>query len=464
MPDKRRRKSPPKSQPPGAEPVVNQIEADGASIAAVPAVDSPETPVVPAAQPVKAPSSVRLLRRTQSEVAPTDNQKPDDSHTWSLTSLDSGSESDLPEASSLLRTPVMPKRTAQSRPKPKGGNKKRKRQRVQQLVKSASEIPHTTADGDPDSSSECTSLRVPGELIMAYYLRKYYPARIVSQPKHDRYAIEFFDGKKVTMVRKWFYTQYEPQFSTCAMGEMQLIGDEPAKSLTKEGDIYIDPERDFERECKLYPRLVADMEKVRHHLDALHSCSSDGVAEMAATEDRMAVFFGDDSNAKRQLSYRVYPAFLNRGEFDFAGRILGRWFAAPPSATRRKTIGHGCAPTNGDLGSGESKQHIGADDEAPGNCSVDGVVMHGSELSHPTEPIRSSATPESAALDDMTELGASALAINFIHDVLLPHAIKRMIVERDGCSLSDAEERMRTVNEEINWVDQILAARKTNTG
>ncbi|KAJ2422424.1 hypothetical protein GGF41_003509 [Coemansia sp. RSA 2531] len=249
---------------------------------------------------------------------------------------------------------------------------------------------------------------------MAYYLRKYYPARIVSQPKHDRYAIEFFDGKKVTMVRKWFYTQYEPQFSTCAMGEMQLIGDEPAKSLTKEGDIYIDPERDFERECKLYPRLVADMEKVRHHLDALHSCSSDGVAEMAATEDRMAVFFGDDSNAKRQF--------------------------------------------------GESKQHIGADDEAPGNCSVDGVVMHGSELSHPTEPIRSSATPESAALDDMTELGASALAINFIHDVLLPHAIKRMIVERDGCSLSDAEERMRTVNEEINWVDQILAARKTNTG
>ncbi|KAJ2866826.1 hypothetical protein GGH94_001302 [Coemansia aciculifera] len=460
MPDKRRRKNPPNPQLPGAEPVVNQIETGNVTNAAVPAVDSQEAPVVPAARPVRAPS--RLLRRTQSEAAPTGDKKPDDSRTWSLTSLDSGSESDLPEASSLLRTPVLPKRTAQSRSKSKGGNKKRKRQRVQQLVKSASEIPRTTADGDPDSSSECTSLRVPGELIMAYYLRKYYPARIESQPKHDRYAIEFFDGKRATMIRKRFYTQYEPQFSTCAMGEMRLIGDEPAKSFTKESDVDIDPERDFERECKLYPRLVAEMEKIRHHLAVLHSCSADEVAEIAATEDRMAVFFGDDSTAKRQLSYRVYPAFLNRGEFDFAGRILWRWFAAPPSATRRKTIDHNCMPTSGNLDSGEPKQHIVADGEARGNCSIDGTDLHGAESSHPSEPIRSSATPESAALDDMTELGASTLAINFIHDVLLPHAIKRMIVEREGCSLDDAEERMQRVNEEINWVDQILAARKTN--
>ncbi|KAJ2755630.1 hypothetical protein GGI19_001479 [Coemansia pectinata] len=356
--------------------------------------------------------SYPLHDQTQSEAAPTGDKKPDDSRTWSLTSLDSGSESDLPEASSLLRTPVLPKRTAQSRSKSKGGNKKRKRQRMQQLVKSASEIPRTTADGDPDSSSECTSLRVPGELIMAYYLRKYYPARIVSQPKHDRYAIEFFDGKRATMIRKRFYTQYEPQFSTCAMGEMRLIGDEPAKSFTKESDVDIDPERDFERECKLYPRLVAEMEKIRHHLAVLHSCSADEVAEIAATEDRMAVFFGDDSTAKRQF--------------------------------------------------GEPKQHIVADGEARGNCSIDGTDLHGAESSHPSEPIRSSATPESAALDDMTELGASTLAINFIHDVLLPHAIKRMIVEREGCSLDDAEARMQKVNEEINWVDQILAARKTN--
>ncbi|KAJ2822153.1 hypothetical protein GGI24_004024 [Coemansia furcata] len=242
---------------------------------------------------------------------------------------------------------------------------------------------------------------------MAYYLRKYYPARIVSQPRHDRYAIEFFDGARATLIRRRFYTQYEPQFSTCAMGEIRLIGDEPTKSFTK-GDADVDPERDFERECKLYPRLVAEMDKVRPHLNALHSCSADRVAEMAATEDRMAVFFGDDGNAKRH-----------------------------------------------DLDGGETKQQVGADDKASKGCNIDGTDQLGLKSPHPSEQL------SSAALDDMTDLGASALAINFIHDVLLPHAIKRMLVERDGCSLDEAEERMRDINE-MNWVDQILAARKSN--
>ncbi|KAJ2683831.1 hypothetical protein IWW39_005269, partial [Coemansia spiralis] len=79
----------------------------------------------------------------------------------------------------------------------------------------------------------------------------------------------------------------------------------------------------------------------------------------------------------------------------------------------------------------------------------------------PESPVTVEKVCSPAALNDMSDLGASALAINFIHDVLLPHAVKRMIAERDGCSLSDAEERMRKVNE-MNWVDQILAARKTN--
>ncbi|KAJ2698261.1 hypothetical protein H4218_003408 [Coemansia sp. IMI 209128] len=291
---------------------------------------------------------------------------------------------------------------------------------------------------------------------MAYSLRKYYPARIVSQPRKDRYAIEFFDGSRATLVRRWFYTQYEPEFSTCTMGEIRLIGDEPAKSLTAETDVDVDPEHEFKRECKLYPRLVAEMEKIRHHLDALHDCPVDGVAEMAATEDRMAVFFGDDANAKRMLSHRVYPAFLNRGEFDFAGRILWRWYATPPRAIRLKAGASSYVPTNCASGSDEAEPHVDSSGDAPGSSGADGAG-----LQEPESPVTVEKVCSPAALNDMSDLGASALAINFIHDVLLPHAIKRMIAERDGCSLSDAEERMRKVNE-MNWVDQILAARKTN--
>ncbi|KAJ2895469.1 hypothetical protein IWW38_002300, partial [Coemansia aciculifera] len=60
---------------------------------------------------------------------------------------------------------------------------------------------------------------------------------------------------------------------------------------------------------------------------------------------------------------------------------------------------------------------------------------------------------------DMTDLASSALAINFVHDVLLPHAIKRMIAERDDCSLVAAEASMHASDPEKDWVEQIMAAR-----
>ncbi|KAJ2329288.1 hypothetical protein GGI00_003978 [Coemansia sp. RSA 2681] len=283
----------------------------------------------------------------------------------------------------------------------------------------------------------------------------------MSQPARDRYSIEFFDGKRATLRRERFYTQYQPQFSTCTVGAMQLIGDNPAKQAGMAAEQDIDPERDFERDIKLYPRLIADVEKIRHYLDALHSCEADQIAEMAAIEDRMAVFFGDDSNAKRQLSYRVSPAFLTRAEFDLLGRLLWRWYAAPPSAILEKPKGRDRIYTESDLVSSKPKC-ADTDSDAFGNRGTDRTELEGSESSHPAESPRSSATPDlsAGAAADMTALASSALAINFVHDVLLPHAIKRMIAERDDCSLAVAEASMRAGDPEKDWVEQIMAARE----
>ncbi|KAJ2007278.1 hypothetical protein GGI04_000584 [Coemansia thaxteri] len=363
------------------------------------------------------------------------------------------------------------KRKSLNPPDSNGVKRRKKQRRVLSLPKSASEIPHSAGNDDVDSGAELDSLKVPGELVMALYLRKYYPARVLSRPAHNRFEIEFFDGKKATMSRGRFYTVYEPKFCTCPMGAIQLIGDEPARGLVGGAEAGasqdINPERDFERDCKLCPWLIVSMEKLRHHLDALHNCTADMLDEMAKVEDRMAAFFGHDASAKRMLPLRISPGFLNRAEFDFLGRLLCRWYTDPPSAIRQ-------APPQCDH---ELTATASSDDAPPTTqasdpaCSqskpkpADEDFREGSESSHSTEPIDRSATPKPATSNeaqdkmDMTDLGASAMAIKFIHEVLLPHAIKRMIVEREDCSLEAAEERMCRGDTEVRWVDQILAAR-----
>ncbi|ORX64683.1 hypothetical protein DL89DRAFT_272032 [Linderina pennispora] len=72
--------------------------------------------------------------------------------------------------------------------------------------------------------------------------------------------------------------------------------------------------------------------KVRGFLDDLHSCPMDNVAELSKTEDRLGIFFGGDRVKKRQLMSRVRRGHLNGLEFDFIGRLLGKWFKTPPKA------------------------------------------------------------------------------------------------------------------------------------
>ncbi|KAJ2746238.1 hypothetical protein GGI20_001518 [Coemansia sp. BCRC 34301] len=466
MTDKKRRKRLKKPQLPAiTEPSAAQIESNAAAAAAAAANDIEQATDTCDLRYFLA-TNARLLRRAQSDIAPSGDKGLDDDCAWSLTSLDSGSESDLPDASSLLRTPIVPrrageKRPAQSQPEPKGGGKRKKKlRRADMLVKSASEIPCTAADGDLDSDSELSTIKVPGERVLACCLRKYYPARIVSRLARGKYSIQYFDDSRATVKRDRFYTQYQHQFYTCTLGAMQFAGDAPAKQAGVAAEQDVDPERDFEQDIKLYPHLVAEVEKIRRHLDALHSCEADHIAEMSAVEDRMAVFFGDDSNAKRQLSYRVSRAFLSRAEFDLLGRLLWRWYATPPSAIPQKPKDQISKSTESDLDNGMPKC-VGADGDAPSSCGVSKAKLEESESSRPTEPAGSSGSsePSSGVAGDMTDLASSTLAINFVHDVLLPHAIKRMIAERDDCSLVAAEASMCAGDPEKDWVEQIMAAR-----
>ncbi|KAJ2547227.1 hypothetical protein IWW35_004697 [Coemansia sp. RSA 1878] len=216
--------------------------------------------LLPQSKPTDFP--VKSLRRTQSATLPKETaSREGKADIGSLCELGTDSDSDLPDAFSLLKTPE---------PKAKKTTLSRRRT----LKKSASvEVPKRNAD-DSDAESGIAALKVPGELVLAYGLRKYYPARLLAQPAPNRYTVEFFDGTRSTLSRGRILTIYESKFYTCPLGAIKLVGDEPVLNTKhRVGDIdeqVVDLDKEFERDVLIFHRLVADMEAIRGDLDALH--------------------------------------------------------------------------------------------------------------------------------------------------------------------------------------------------
>ncbi|KAJ2783443.1 hypothetical protein H4R18_001708 [Coemansia javaensis] len=341
---------------------------------------------------------------------------------------DLGSDSDLPDALSLLKTPA--KKPGGSSSSSSSSRRKRPRR---SLVKSASDVSPLARADDSDTGGD-TALKVPGELILAYALRKYYPARVLSQPGPNRFLVQFFDGSRSTLSRGRILTMYEAKFYSCPLGGLRLVGDEPVQAAGMAPGAAVDPEKDFERDRATFRRLEGEVESIRGCLDALHGCPPDQLDAMREIEDRVAVFFGPDASAKRRLPARVAKGFLNRAEFDFLGRLLCRWYAAPPRPLLQ-------AAASGSAGRAGAEANEDAGDSA-GAGSPDSVA---------TEVV-------GAAAESDPKLAAQA--VEFVHEVLLPHAIRRLTMAREKCTLAESELSMLRSDSDMGWVDQILAARR----
>ncbi|KAJ1992610.1 hypothetical protein EDC05_002756 [Coemansia umbellata] len=380
---------------------------------------------------------IRVLRRTQSAVAYVPTKEVAASSSWLLetSNIDSGSESDLPDALSLLKTPEPQQRASKKRPlcsQNDLGGLPAKRSRFglpSLLAKSPSETVPEDDDEELGGTLETKPLKVPGELVLAYSLRKYYPARVKEQISPKRYIVEFFDGSKAVLSKSRILTMYDSKFYTCSLGALQLIGDEPIKNTQKMVDIMsepsVDPEEDFERDKRIFSHLVTETESIKDHLDALHGCTKENIGEMGKVEDRLSIFLGDNLNLKRLLPLRVSKGFLNRAEFDFLGRLLSRWYMSPPTASATSISNTPILSTQSGL--------------------------RGSDMPE----IQQARTIDTSLAD----LEASTLAIQFVHEVLLPHTIRRLIAKRENCTLDESEAQMFKEDSETHWVDQILAAR-----
>ncbi|KAJ1952519.1 hypothetical protein GGI12_006223, partial [Dipsacomyces acuminosporus] len=128
-------------------------------------------------------------------------------------------------------------------------------------------------------------LKVPGELVLACSLGKYYPARVLAQPAASKFRVEFLDGSKRTIVRKRIFTMYERGFYTCELGLVKLIGDEPVDRPSSKakvgGTCPLDLNAEFEEDKKKFSYLVDALEKVKPQLQQLHECPAEDIEQIA---------------------------------------------------------------------------------------------------------------------------------------------------------------------------------------
>ncbi|KAJ2720560.1 hypothetical protein GGI07_004524 [Coemansia sp. Benny D115] len=412
----------------------------------------------------------RMLRRTQSAGVPT---------VPSVLSSDNESDCELPDALSLLKTPekvsaATAKRKSDSaqdnaiaaRPPPQtskaGPQSKRARRRKTKLVKSASDVACTGRAEDTDDLAEFDDLQVPGELVLARYMRKYYPARIISQPQRRRYEVLFFDGFVTTLSRASMFTMYDEKFQTCPLGNIQLIGDEPVREDRLQPSVESD-QISLEAEQTTFSHVIQKAQAVRPYLDRLHGCPPDQLDEVGATEVRLLLFFGRDKAAKKQLASRVLFGFLNRLEFNFLGRLLSNWYREPPRAAQpTKSSGSDSGTEVSEKEPAVSDVVEGAATAKAANSGCGSVATTAAAdpgvKSRSTTPVVDTA----AAGDPVPDALQSSLALRFVHEVLLPHAIKRMTMDHEHCTLEESEARMRQSSSEHQWVEHILAARSAS--
>ncbi|CAH1765496.1 915_t:CDS:2, partial [Entrophospora sp. SA101] len=130
-----------------------------------------------------------------------------------LASLDDDEE--FPSVEELLNRAIPPKKECE-----KKNNIVELLDQQQEQEQSEPELP------DYDVLKDET-LSIPGELVLAYSLRKYYPAKIIGYQKPGKYHVLFCDGSKTTLGRNKFYTIYEKGFVTCNLGEIVMEKEDP---------------------------------------------------------------------------------------------------------------------------------------------------------------------------------------------------------------------------------------------
>ncbi|KAF9354119.1 hypothetical protein BGX26_008059 [Mortierella sp. AD094] len=251
-----------------------------------------------------------------------------------------------------------------------------------------------------------TSLTIPGELVLAWADRFYYPGRVSSfNSKTNKYKVDFATGHSSSVERKKFFTRYEKGFQTCPLGALALPSVADYKDKELESQIH-----------ELYPVLY------------------DVIAGKHDEAGRLKAFM-EGGKAKRSLAQRVGPGSFGRGEYGLIYALLQSEFL-PDLATTKRPI------------TGTAATAAGMSTVAAAGTATEAALGH---------PMKREG--------DVTQDFSDQMRLHFVTDVLLPETITRLTMWRNNISYAEADKQViECKRDEITdtwWVDDILAARES---
>ncbi|KAF9432393.1 hypothetical protein BGZ76_010859 [Entomortierella beljakovae] len=168
----------------------------------------------------------------------------------------------------------------------------------------------STTTSTVQKKKQGTFLAIPGELILAWSDRFYYPGRIASfNTKTNKYKVDYATGHSQSIERKKFFTRYEKGFQTCPLGALAL------------------PSAVFHYEDK----------ELENQVSALHP---ELYAIIAGREDKAGRLdaFLQGGRLRRTLAQRVGPGSFGRGEYGLIGSLLQSEFLPDLITTKNPNI------------------------------------------------------------------------------------------------------------------------------
>ncbi|KAJ1921916.1 Coatomer subunit beta' [Mycoemilia scoparia] len=352
-------------------------------------------------------------------------------------------------------------------------------------------------NSDVSDQDVASTIKVPGELVLAFALRKYYPAKVIERVSDNKYKVIFLDGKKSTLTRKRLLTMFDKEFYTCEMGTFELKMPEnelEASLLSTDGS-----------KNNLYIELTKETEDIKPLLEEIHDCGPNDFIEISNKEPLVEKFYKmicsnntdrSDDNSNTNVTMQPMRGPLTFEEFYYINRLVATWFPTPPrlwklykdflwspstladnafgdqnsdsrpppspTDTVSTIVNDVASEKDVDIynSSGVSKndcinEATGIQNEEVG-LNRDKAWLSQSTVTESKQPNNDSIMLEQVKNNKKLTCGppkpnSYTIAVRFDQDVLVPHLIKQLISKRDGCSLSEAELIMLKSDTTSDW-------------
>ncbi|KAJ1678452.1 hypothetical protein EV182_004019 [Spiromyces aspiralis] len=204
------------------------------------------------------------------------------------------------------------------------------------------EVP-SQPQGEDTSDRESTDvIKVPGELVLAYSLHKYYPAKVIGRASYNRYKIMFLDGCKTTISRRRMFTMFDEGFYTCSLGDFEKLDSDSDSERSAGPD---SQKGSSPRPVGMHPRLARLVAEFRPSLERIHQCKPEDYEAMSQVEPLMDRFFklvgkeghaadgsgrsGKDDGGDLAMDYSQRGQCTVE-EYEHLFRVLMKWFPDPP--------------------------------------------------------------------------------------------------------------------------------------